>query len=106
MPIEFGEKTRRIPVYPVAAGYDLGAEVAMLASNEAPFPPAESVQAAAASVLANAHRCPDPSYEPLRQALSKRYDIAPAITNLIGDTHDSGGVSGQVGVRFRFADRL
>jgi histidinol-phosphate aminotransferase len=78
MAIEFGEKTRRIPVYPVAAGYDLGREVAMLASNEAPFPPAESVQAAAASVLGNAHRYPDPSYQPLRQALSKRYGIDPA----------------------------
>jgi len=34
MALEFAEKTRRIPVYPVAAGYDLGSDVAMLASNE------------------------------------------------------------------------
>jgi histidinol-phosphate aminotransferase len=43
MAIEFGAKTRRIPVYPVAGGYDLGDDVAMLASNEAPFSPAETV---------------------------------------------------------------
>jgi hypothetical protein len=30
------------------------------------------------------------------------YDHAPAITNLIGDTHDSGGPSMVVGLRFRF----
>ena len=34
MAIEFGERIRRIPAYPLAAGYDLGADVAMLASNE------------------------------------------------------------------------
>ena len=31
------ERIRRIPVYPLAAGYDLGADVAMLASNESCF---------------------------------------------------------------------
>jgi histidinol-phosphate aminotransferase len=77
MAIEFGEKTRRIPVYPAAAGYDLGAEVAMLASNESTFGPAESVQAAAARMLAGLNRYPDPGYQPLRSALSRRYDIAP-----------------------------
>ena len=34
MAIEFGERIRRIPSYPLADGYDLGADVAMLASNE------------------------------------------------------------------------
>ena len=34
MALEFAERIRRIPVYPVAAGYDLGDDVAMLASNE------------------------------------------------------------------------
>jgi hypothetical protein len=33
------------------------------------------------------------------------YDLAPAITDLVGDTHDSGGVSGVVGMRFRFGER-
>ena len=76
MTIEFGAKTRRIPVYPVAAGYDLGEDVAMLASNEAAFGPAESVQAAAAGVLAKTNRYPDPAYEPLRAALATRYGVA------------------------------
>jgi hypothetical protein len=34
------------------------------------------------------------------------YDLAPAITDLVGDTHDSGGFEGVVGARFRFGDRL
>jgi len=75
MPIEFAERIRRIPVYPVAAGYDLGADVAMLASNETPFAPMESVVAAATRVIAGAHRYPDPSYAPLRKALAERYGI-------------------------------
>ncbi len=37
MAIEFGERIRRIPSYPLAAGYDLGADTAMLASNESCF---------------------------------------------------------------------
>src|SRR5438270_36802 len=75
MPIEFAERIRRIPVYPVAAGYDLGPDVAMLASNETPFAPMESVVAAATRVIAGAHRYPDPSYAPLRKALAERYGI-------------------------------
>jgi histidinol-phosphate aminotransferase len=75
MPIEFGAKTQRIPVYPAAAGYDLGGDMAMLASNESAFGPAESVQAAAARTLTGLNRYPDPSYEPLRLALSRRYDL-------------------------------
>ena len=39
MPIEFAARIRRMPVYPLAAGYDLGAERAMLASNESAFAP-------------------------------------------------------------------
>ena len=37
--------------------------------------------------------------------LEAGYDRAPAITNLIGDTHDSGGVSVMFGTRFRFGER-
>ncbi|HET9074478.1 MAG TPA: histidinol-phosphate transaminase [Solirubrobacteraceae bacterium] len=77
MAIEFADRIRRIPVYPAAAGYDLDADVAMLASNESVFAPAESVQAAAARTLAGAHRYPDPGYAPLREALARRYDVAP-----------------------------
>ena len=43
MAIEFADRIRRIPVYPVAAGYDLGDDVAMLASNECRFAPLPEV---------------------------------------------------------------
>lgn len=75
MTIEFAAKIRRIPVYPVAAGYDLGADVAMLASNESPFAPMPEVVQAAGRALAGAHRYPDPSYASLRTALSRRYGV-------------------------------
>ena len=78
MPIEFAQRIRRIPSYPVASGYDLGADVAMLASNESCFPPLPEVVQAAERVLAGTHRYPDPSYSALRQALSDRYGIPPA----------------------------
>jgi histidinol-phosphate aminotransferase len=76
MAIEFAERTRRIPVYPVASGYDLGSDVAMLASNESCFAPLPSVVAAAAGVLAGTNRYPEPSYSTLRRALSDRYGVA------------------------------
>ncbi|MGI8429734.1 MAG: pyridoxal phosphate-dependent aminotransferase [Solirubrobacteraceae bacterium] len=75
MPIEFAQRLRRLPVYPVASGYDLGADVAMLASNESSFAPLSAVVAAAQRTLAGANRYPDPSYSPLRSALADRYDI-------------------------------
>jgi len=75
--LEFAERIRRIPVYPVAAGYDLGEDMAMLASNETPFAPHEAASAAAARAIAGAHRYPDPAYEPLRTALSDRYGLPP-----------------------------
>src|ERR1700761_1850384 len=76
MAIEFAQPIRRIPSYPLAAGYDLGTDVAMLASNESCFAPAPGVVEAAHRALAGVHRYPDPSYAPLRQALSERYGIA------------------------------
>ena len=75
MPIEFAQRISRIPVYPVASGYDLGAEVAMLASNESCFAPLPEVVRAAQAVIAGANRYPDPSYSALRLALSERYDV-------------------------------
>ncbi|MDE3130955.1 MAG: histidinol-phosphate transaminase, partial [Acidobacteriota bacterium] len=75
MPLEFADKTRRIPVYPVAAGYSLGADVAMLASNESAFAPLEPVVEAARRALLGANRYPDPSYAQLRRALSDRYGV-------------------------------
>jgi len=75
MALEFADKTRRIPVYPVAAGYDLGSEVAMLASNESAFGPLEPVVEAARRAVIGANRYPDPSYSHLRQALADRYGV-------------------------------
>ncbi len=75
MTIEFGQRIRRIPAYPLAAGYNLGADVAMLASNESCFAPGRGVVAAAQQALAGTHRYPDPSYAALRSALSGRYGI-------------------------------
>jgi histidinol-phosphate aminotransferase len=78
MALEFAQRIRRIPVYPVASGYDLGADVAMLASNESCFGPAPAVVAAAQAALGGVHRYPDPSYAPLRSALSDRYGLSPS----------------------------
>jgi histidinol-phosphate aminotransferase len=75
MPIEFAARTRRLPAYPVAAGYDLGEDFAMLASNESPFPPLPAVVEAAQRVIAGANRYPDPSYSRLRGALADRYSV-------------------------------
>jgi histidinol-phosphate aminotransferase len=75
MAIEFAQRIRRIPSYPLAAGYDLGTDVAMLASNESCFAPAPEVVEAAQRVLSGVHRYPDPAYAPLRQALSDRYGV-------------------------------
>ncbi len=77
MPIEFAQRIRRIPVYPVASGYDLGADVAMLASNESCFAPLPEVVEAAQRVLVGTHRYPDPSYAALRRALADRYGVPP-----------------------------
>jgi histidinol-phosphate aminotransferase len=77
MAIEYAERIRRLPVYPVAGGYDLGGEMAMLASNESPFGPARGVVEAAGRALTGVNRYPDPSYAVLRGALADRYGIAP-----------------------------
>src|SRR5436190_1583292 len=78
MAIEFSERVRRLPVYPVAGAYDLGDDVAMLASNESPDPPLQAVVAAAQRAVAGANRYPDPSNSALRGALSKRYGVPVA----------------------------
>jgi len=84
MSLEFAERIRRIPVYPVASGYDLGSDTAMLASNESCFAPLPQVVEAAGRVLGGANRYPDPGYEPLRRALSERYGI-PASRIALGN---------------------
>lgn len=75
MAIEFGERVRRVPAYPLAAGYEMGADMAMLASNESCFRPTPEVIEAVTRVLAGKHRYPDPSYAALRGALADRYGI-------------------------------
>jgi histidinol-phosphate aminotransferase len=75
VPLEFAERIRRIPVYPAASGYDLGEDVAMLASNESCFAPLPEVVEAAQGVLGGTNRYPDPAYSPLRAALADRYGV-------------------------------
>ncbi|MGH2872978.1 MAG: pyridoxal phosphate-dependent aminotransferase, partial [Solirubrobacteraceae bacterium] len=75
MTLEFTQRIARIPSYPLADGYDLGAQTAMLASNESPFAPSPAVVRAAARAIGGANRYPDPAYAPLRRALSERYDL-------------------------------
>lgn len=75
MAIEFAQRIRRIPVYPVADAYQLGGDVAMLASNESCFGPLPEVVEAARETLSGTNRYPDPSYGALRTALSERYGV-------------------------------
>jgi len=75
MPIEFAERIRRIPVYPAADGYALSGEVALLASNESPYPPIPAVVDAIANALPSLNRYPDPTNSALRAALSDRYGV-------------------------------
>ena len=75
MPIEFAERIRRIPVYPAAGGYALDGDVALLASNESPYPPFPAVVDAVGAALSGLNRYPDPSSSALRKALSDRYGV-------------------------------
>ncbi|HET8948897.1 MAG TPA: histidinol-phosphate transaminase [Solirubrobacteraceae bacterium] len=84
MSIEFSERIRRIPVYPAADGYALEGPVALLASNESPYPPVPAVVEAAAAALAGANRYPDPTNAALRRALSDRHGV-PANRIAIGN---------------------
>jgi histidinol-phosphate aminotransferase len=84
MPIEFAERIRRIPVYPAADGYALGGDVAMLASNESPYPPLPAVIDAVAGALGGLNRYPDPTNAGLRAALSDRTGV-PAHRIAIGN---------------------
>ncbi len=75
MAIEFSARIRRIPTYPVADGYSLPDDVAMLASNESPDPPLPAVVQAAQRALAGVNRYPDPSNSTLKRALGNRYGV-------------------------------
>jgi histidinol-phosphate aminotransferase len=82
--IEFSSRIGRLPDYPVAGGYSLPDDVAMLASNESPWPPAPEVLEAAGRAAASANRYPDPSNSALREALSARYGV-PANRIAVGN---------------------
>jgi histidinol-phosphate aminotransferase len=82
--LEFSERIRRIPVYPVAGGYALPDDVALLASNESPDPPLPAVIEAITRTLSGLNRYPDPSNSELRAALSDRYGV-PAKRIAIGN---------------------
>lgn len=84
MALEFSERIRRIPVYPVAGGYELGGDVAMLASNESPEPPLPAVVEAAQRAIGGVNRYPDPGYGALRSRLADRYGV-PASRIAIGN---------------------
>ncbi len=64
MPIEFAERIRRIPVYPAADGYALAGDVALLASNESPYPPIPAVVEAVARGAERAQPLPGPDATP------------------------------------------
>jgi histidinol-phosphate aminotransferase len=75
MAIEFSERIRRIPSYPVAGGYAGDAPLVSLASNESPFPPLPDVREAIDRACTTLNRYPDPSNSLLRQRLSDRYEV-------------------------------
>jgi histidinol-phosphate aminotransferase len=84
MALEFAAKVRRIPVYPAAEAYGLDGPVALLASNESPYPPIPAVQEAAARALTNVNRYPDPTNAALRRKLADRTGV-PANRIAIGN---------------------
>ena len=67
MALEFSERVRRIPVYPAAGAYALPEDVALLASNESPYPPIPAVVEAVSAVLGGLNRYPDPTNAKLRR---------------------------------------
>jgi histidinol-phosphate aminotransferase len=84
MALEFASKVRRIPVYPAADAYALDGPIAMLASNESPYPPVPAVQEAVAKVLGGLNRYPDPTNAALRRKLADRHGV-PATRIAIGN---------------------
>jgi histidinol-phosphate aminotransferase len=73
--IEFSERIRRIPSYPVAGGYADEGTLVRLASNESPYAPLAAVREAIARASEELNRYPDPSNLQLRERLSERYEV-------------------------------
>jgi histidinol-phosphate aminotransferase len=84
MALEFASKVRRIPVYPAADAYAQEGPVAMLASNESPYPPVPAVQEAVVKALGSLNRYPDPTNAALRRKLADRHGV-PATRIAIGN---------------------
>lgn len=84
MSVEFSARVGRLPDYPVAGGYSLPEDIALLASNESPWGPLPQVIEAAMLAVQRANRYPDPSYWDLRTALSERYGV-PANRVAVGN---------------------
>jgi histidinol-phosphate aminotransferase len=84
MALEFASKVRRIPVYPAADGYASEGEIAMMASNESPYPPVPAVVEAATKALSRVNRYPDPTNSALRRRLADRHGV-PASRIAIGN---------------------
>src|SRR3954447_6157852 len=84
MAIEFGEKVRRIPVYPAAEGYGFDGPVAKLASNESPYPPIPAVLEAVTRALTGLNRYTDPTNAALRRRLSDLHGV-PAQRIAVGN---------------------
>jgi histidinol-phosphate aminotransferase len=84
MAIEFAERIRRIPRYPVAGGYAEEERLVRLASNESPYPPLPAVREAVQRALDTLNRYPDPANALLRARLSDRYGV-PASRIAIGN---------------------
>jgi histidinol-phosphate aminotransferase len=82
--LEFSQRIRRIPSYPVAGGYAEQAPMVRLASNESPYPPLPAVAEAIERALPTLNRYPDPSNSALRAKLSDRYGV-PASRIAIGN---------------------
>jgi histidinol-phosphate aminotransferase len=75
MALEFAQRIRRIPSYPVAGGYAQQEPLVRLASNESPYPPLAAVRDAIDRALGELNRYPDPHSSLLRQRLSERYGV-------------------------------
>src|SRR3954447_10701715 len=84
MALEFASKVRRIPFSPAADGYASEGEIAMMASNESPYPPVPAVVEAVTKALTGLNRYPDPTNAALRRRLADRHGV-PASRIAVGN---------------------
>ena len=75
MSLEFAERLRRIPVYPIAQSYSFSGDLVKLASNETPFGPHPAVLESIEAQVRTLNRYPDPERTALRRALSDRLGV-------------------------------